>query len=587
MRIFRAIILVLLSLVPLATLVHRDDLGRWDMQRSAMAAPDEFSYLLMAQHFLQGGGFSLQSTLGRDTYFPPGYPLALAAWGKCFGLTALSAHALNTLLLCVDTWLVYFLVCRLLEVTLTRARQGISRGARLNLALLITGIFATNWHVLESALLVMSEPAFMLVLFIWFLMALRWEDWHDYPWKAAVMAGLAVIAWSLRGAGIVCVVATAAYPLFMRLRTTPKTKVPAGTWVMVLGLPVMYQIILMVMSPEKSVAAGEESANSYPKQLIHGLLGDNVVPMIVSHLEDYTESFVPWLRENPDYHFRDVIGKIFGIFGIMGWIWHVLGSLGRGKNSSGGSAKAIVPQCALLDFFILAYIGLYLLWPFNFPRFWSPILPVMLVYGMSGVMQLSSYGRRIPRPAIAGVLLGLLLILSAEELFVQLGNYARRLNYVSDSIREGVRTVMRVSPDPAQTLMTGMGDNDLYAFAWYTSQEDRMGGGEKARESPLYRIRVPEPHDPKTGKRELAGHMLLRIWNGLETVSGDNGAASADHFYFFSYFPGVDTRSALEEFQRSSSDVKVTKIFQKEMILTIWKIERNAVKYVPSADRGQ
>src|SRR6185295_3186393 len=89
-------------------------LGRWDVQRSAMAAPDEFSYLLMAQHFLNGGGLSLQDVLGRDTFYPPGYPFLLAVWGKCFGLTAFTAHAFNAFLLCLDTLVVFALSRRLL-----------------------------------------------------------------------------------------------------------------------------------------------------------------------------------------------------------------------------------------------------------------------------------------------------------------------------------------------------------------------------------------------------------------------------------------------------------------------------------------
>src|SRR4029079_171418 len=107
MRLVRGILLLLIALVPLVALFHHDDRGRWDVQRSAMAAPDEFSYLLMAQHFLQGGGLSLQADLGRDTFYPPGYPLLLAAWGKVFGLTTFTAHALNTALLCLGTLVVY------------------------------------------------------------------------------------------------------------------------------------------------------------------------------------------------------------------------------------------------------------------------------------------------------------------------------------------------------------------------------------------------------------------------------------------------------------------------------------------------
>ena len=120
---------------------------------------------------------------------------------------------------------------------------------------------------------------------------------------------------------------------------------------------------------------------------------------------------------------------------------------------------------------------------------------------------------------------------------MQLGNYARRLNFVSDSIREGVRAVERASPDPDHTMITGLGDDELYAFAWYASQEP---GGH------VVRLRVPEPHNPKTGKRERAHEMLLRTFNELPAQQGNvppNAPPIASHFYFVSYFPGSDTRA--------------------------------------------
>ena len=171
MRLLRRILLLLIVLIPLTTLVHQNELGRWDVQRSAMAGPDEFSYLLMADHFLQGGGLSLQRWLGRDTFYPPGYPLMLASWCKLLGggVTAFKAHALNATLLVIDTLVAYLFACRMLA---SLGRQGHRRfqygkDAQEWMALLVAGIFATNWHVLETSLLIMSEPAFMLATFAW------------------------------------------------------------------------------------------------------------------------------------------------------------------------------------------------------------------------------------------------------------------------------------------------------------------------------------------------------------------------------------------------------------------------------------
>src|SRR5438046_2970579 len=99
MRVFRIAFILLIMAIPFCTLVHRNDLHHWDTQRSAMAAPDELSYLLMGRHFAQGGGISVKEALGRDTFYPPGYPLLIAGWAWVThngGVTAPSAHLLNT-----------------------------------------------------------------------------------------------------------------------------------------------------------------------------------------------------------------------------------------------------------------------------------------------------------------------------------------------------------------------------------------------------------------------------------------------------------------------------------------------------------
>ena len=221
--------------------------------------------------------------------------------------------------------------CSLRWLCLGIARDS-SASAAGNLAIVITAIFATNWHVLETSLLIMSEPAFMLVLFPWLMLTLRWDDWYQHAGKAAVVGLLAVAAWSVRGAGIVCVATTVFYPFYVWLRQRRAREETAATLkilpvTILFLLPVIYQLILMLSSPEKSITAGRESANSYPKQFLNGLLGENVIFMILSHLDDYAASFVPWFRENPDYHFRDAIGKIFGILGLLGWLAHLLGAM--------------------------------------------------------------------------------------------------------------------------------------------------------------------------------------------------------------------------------------------------------------------
>jgi hypothetical protein len=623
MSLLRRILLLLIVLIPLATLVHRDDLGRWDPQRSAMAGPDEFSYLLMAEHFLQGGGLSLKAWLGRDTFYPPGFPLLLAGWTRLFWgghLTAFCAHALNATLLCADTLVAYLFARRMIRMLLVRkeeaadearARWNISEGTGELLALLVAGLFATNWHVLECSLLIMSEPAFMLASFAWLALALRWPDWPRSPAQAAAVGALAVVAWSMRGAGIVCVAATVLYAvgslgctLLMLRRRGAREGLSiagrAGAIAIVVLLAAGYQGAIAQFSPEKSVAAGEESANSYPRQLIHGLtdggrlrltdprdfrgLALNVGTLVMGHFDDYASSFVPWPRENPDLHFRDIVGKLMGFFGLLGLLWQVTSGWGRRVQDRAPNGLRF------LELYVVLYIGLYLVWPFHFARFWSPILPLMLVYGALALVRFSRpragwLGKTGWGAAGAVAALALLLVLSAEEDWLQLGSYGRRLNYVSDALAGGVQAIVKRSPDPAQTTILAMNGDDHFALAWYFS--DIAG-----RTGKSYIVESPQPHvAAKGGAGERVEELVLR-----KLQRQDAGGRQGDRkVYLYSYFAHGDAQGVLSNVARMAPQVmereEVRKIYQKEIIAAVWEFEQkqrgNGVASIASVRGGE
>lgn len=572
MRALRGAILVLLMMIPLATLFHRDDLGHWDRQRSAMAGPDEFSYLLMAGHFLHGGGLSLKDELGRDTYFPPGYPLLIAAWTRLFfrgNLTAFAAHALNTLLLCVDVALAYVLSRRLLVLLHagTHRRFAVREGVLEWMALLIAGIFAANWHVLETSLLVMSEPAFMLATFAWMVLALRWPRWHHSVPQTLAMTLLAVSAWSIRGAGIVAIACTMGLPLLTALRSLRTSA--AGGWLKLAAplliailLPAAYQITLVKLAPEKSVTSGEESANSYPRQLLHGLTSSpngplklssphdapaiawNLAGLVLQHFNDYASSFVPLPRENPDFHVRDILGKIFGFFGLCGLIFQLT------RRGPAGPLRFVVV-------FTTLYLCLYLVWPFDFARFWSPVLPVMLACGTDWVLRFAAAPPRWPRWSGAAALLFLLLVLSVQEVNNQLGNRARRLNYVSDSLRDAARVIVRHAPDPEHTTVAGLGADELFAMAWHIGEIDPEG-----------KIRVVCPLAHLAGadtRAEKPTEMLERLELPL-------AAAPGSRLFFVSYFENPDAQAVLGQFLAQEPDASAALLFRKEIIASVWDI---------------
>jgi hypothetical protein len=599
-------LLLVLVLVPLATLVHRGDTGRWEFQRSAMAGPDEFSYLLMADHFLHGGGLSLQAELGRDTFYPPGFPLLLAGWGRLVGLTAFTAHAFNALLLCADVAVAYYVVSRILALLCGAAGEGVGAGGhrrffvpaepRAWLAVVIAGVFATNWHVLECSLLIMSEPSFMLATFGWLAVGLRWPRWPERLGPAAAMAALAVAAWSIRGAGIVCVAATVLYPVLtlagdvVRHRRagvpTPALGRRVAAVALILLMAGAYQAAITALAPEKSVTAGEESANSYPRQLLFGLTNGNRLKLsvmrdypalalnlgkfVLSHLDDYAASFVPWPRENPDLHFRNGLGKIFGLFGLLGWLWWV--GAGRALVPGGGTQAEPSRRAQLfLHVFVALYMGLYLIWPFNFARFWSPLLPVMLAFGADGLLRFLTPPSRRGRFAAAAALLALLATLGAVEDWAQLGNYGRRLNYVSDALAGGVQAVRQRSPDPVRTIVAVKQDNDaLFAVAWNFRQ--RVPGGAGGEDGRRYRVRVARAHvAEKGGAPETDAEML---WRAVEEMRAGDGI----RLYFFSYWAGPDAAALLSELRAAHpaemAGVRIRRVYQKEIIVSVWELSR-------------
>ncbi len=100
-----------------------------------------------------------------------------------------------------------------------------------------------------------------------------------------------------------------------------------------------------------------------------------------------------------------------------------------------------------------------------------------------------------------------------------------------------------------------MGSDERFLMAWYFSQQ-RPGGT------------LPELHAGSSENH--ADAMLLQLLDNLPP-------GSTRPIFFVSYFPiaqkGVDTRDALAALVQKRPHARITKIFQKEIIVTIWRID--------------
>jgi hypothetical protein len=189
-------------------------------------------------------------------------------------------------------------------------------------------------------------------------------------------------------------------------------------------------------------------------------------------------------------------------------------------------------------------------------RFWAPILPVMLVYLVDGIR---AFGR--PRTVFtsqrqAGAMLALLLMLASVELWVQLGNYQRRVNRVSDSLARAAASVVNASPDAGKTMVIVAGKDEHFLFAWYLPRVGGAGGNEKF-----------VPISPRGGDR--AEQLILR---GLEEMKTDPGR----RVFALDYFQQANYPAVLANMRRKwperMADVELRRVYQSEMITTAWEI---------------
>src|SRR5262249_20210410 len=136
-------IVALCGALPLLALVARDDLGRLALNHAAMSTPDEHAYLLMAKALANGHGISTIRLGGGESVYPPGLPLALAAWGKTFGFSIFSMHACVAAIQSAAVFMLFFLLRRIF--TLWKW----PRPARP--AVLVTAVLASNFYAIYTA----------------------------------------------------------------------------------------------------------------------------------------------------------------------------------------------------------------------------------------------------------------------------------------------------------------------------------------------------------------------------------------------------------------------------------------------------
>jgi hypothetical protein len=419
-------------------------------------------------------------------------------------------------------------------------------------ALAIAVLYASNWFVLETALFVFSEPAFIVVSLTWLAVALHKPRWYESIGWSALLAALAVASMSIRGAGIVCVAATALYPPLAWAcgyardaagKARPRLGALVLPWLVVLAIGGGYAILERTLVPK--------AEGSYAHQLVRGLTdGDkftrawaatgptpallwewagHLANLATSHLGGLVQSFVPpyfaesdslWIFGRPGT--LRLIAELALLLAVLGWLGRWVTP--RRKAPVGRFARVAGPSVQLPELYVLLSVGLYLVWPFDMVRFWVPLYPLMLAYAFVALRDAAraaadwhaarSTGIVPVRTAvIAATLAVLLVVLNVQNLVLVLPGYQRRLNYVSDCLADVAGYLAHVAEterqaassaggkrqaggsnesgaqDPPRLIVAGA--DEAKAIAWYLYAQQRAGGGTEGLFPPYPPLRGP------------------------------------------------------------------------------------------------
>ncbi|MEI7766522.1 MAG: hypothetical protein WCJ97_03690 [Phycisphaerae bacterium] len=554
-RIFRSpwgprLLLGLALLTPLLAIIHIDERGLWTLNRSLFISPDEFSYVLTAESLANGQGIRLQG-MSDDTFYPPGFSGVLAVWGKVAGFDIRGLHIAVGLQQCVAIIMAWLVIGSLLApVECPRLRAW--------LAAILTLLYGLSGHVLENVTAIFSEPLFTALLLGWILLALRRPRWYTHIGWTLAMAALAVAVTAVRSAGIVCIATTLAYPGLVWIgvwwrNSTPtlplRTVCRAGG--LILLVAAVYYVGLHRLSPERSLFSGAQSRNSYTRQLLAGLTDGFRTPwykvdkitvaagqMMLPHATSLSLVFVPPPRESPKFGVFNIIAKLGLLLALLGYIWR----LWRAGDSR-------MPELA-----VALYISLYLVWPFDFVRFWIPLLPVLLAYLTLVTCGYGSRGGIRPRRvALTLVLLGSLLVLHGQDALTRLQGYQRRINLVSDALANGA-AAMRKAGGTANNAVCSF---EPFTMRYYTHMQQF------------------NPRRDENGRWESVPDMIRRAQATQK---------SAGHVFVASYFDLRDWDGFMRETQtKLGPTVRVVPLYRYWNIVAVWEVVPVTDAAAPSA----
>jgi uncharacterized membrane protein YfbV (UPF0208 family) len=334
-------------------------------------ADDSVSYLVMAQVFSPWHAVSpaVADAFLREAFYPPLFSLLLAITGAAHDFSL--AHAINAVLVAAFLPLVYLLGVR-----------WIGGRAAAVAAMLAVALLPSLWI---HARAILSEPLFGLLL-----LGLFWTLEASLPARRKrFLLSLILVALVLtRTAGLPLAVAFAAWALLRR--GLPRSERLAEAMPGLLAL-VAYAAWALVRPAEatdiNAFAAGDRIREIAASAQPLSLLAAGTMRQLHAMGEAWTAALLLfWVEGQPA---RPLLAAVAGALALGGLV----------QRFAAGRADAWIAA---------AYLGLYLLWPFQdqMTRFLFPLVPVLMLYAFCFVQLLA---RRIGRPTASAALLALLV----------------------------------------------------------------------------------------------------------------------------------------------------------------------------------
>lgn len=356
---------------------------------------DDALYAVASKSLASGQGYKLINLPGEPSYTktPPMFALVLSLVWRLFPEFPGNISALIMVSVLASSAYLYFL-----WVYLTRCRYACQVQA-----LLIIALTAFNPFNLKMATAVLTEMPYAVIAVVVLYAAERYERDEFSSILFGLLMGLAFL---MRAAGVSLIISIAVYFFYRRRLSAVLPLSIASLFIIGWGIWTFY-----ARNDPNTINAGYYESYSRSLSLmiadIHAGTGRSVASILLSICGKNIISILM-------YGIPEVMLGVSGIIvTYLGFLFVFLGA---------GFVRRIRQGWRLLYIYIIVYIGIHIMWPYDaYGRFLVPILPFLLLIPIGEFVHLRSVLKIAPGQRLAKSVIAIMVIILVT---VVLGGYA-------------------------------------------------------------------------------------------------------------------------------------------------------------------